>query len=184
MRIVAGDLRGRRIIAPAGARSRPTSARVREAVFSMVADAVQGAATLDLFAGSGALGLEALSRGAATADFVESHPRPARTIRENLAALDLTGRGRVRRMSWEAALAADRRDGRLYGLVLLDPPYSLIPDIRSDIAEALVPVLSADAVIVAEGPRAEAGWPGLDMPRRDRRHGGTSVSIYRQGGAA
>ena len=182
MRIVAGALGGRTIAAPPGRHSRPTSARIREAVFSMVGDAVRDAVVLDLFAGSGALGLEALSRGAAFVEFVDVHPRALAAVRANVATLGLTDRSRARRLSWEAALATDRRQGRLYGLVLLDPPYSLIPQIGASLGEALQPVLSDDAVVVAEGPRSSPGWPALGLPSRDRRHGGSVVSVYRRGG--
>src|SRR5437764_414764 len=92
-RIVAGVLGGRRIVAPPGRGTRPTSDRVREALFSILgADAVEGARVLDLFAGSGALGIEALSRGAASATFVESDPRAAAAIDRNLEELGLVGR--------------------------------------------------------------------------------------------
>lgn len=181
MRIVAGAFGGRRIVAPPGDRSRPTSARVREAVFSMVGEAVTGVAVLDLFAGSGALGLEALSRGAASIDLVDTDAAALRAIRANIATLDVGDRARVRRMSWDVALRTDRREERLYGLVLLDPPYSLIPDIRTEIAHALLPVLAPGALVVAEGPREQAGWPGLDLPCRERRHGSSSVSVYQRG---
>lgn len=146
----------------------------------MVGDSVVDVDVLDLFAGSGALGIEALSRGARHVDFVDLHPRALRTIRDNVGAFDLEEKSRVRRLSWESALAADRREGRVYGLVLLDPPYALISDIAPVLADALEPVLAAGAVIVAEGPRGMAGWPSLGYPHRDRRHGGTSVSVYRR----
>lgn len=184
MRIVAGSLGGRRVTTPPGERSRPTSARAREALFSMIGDAVGGVAVLDLFAGSGALGLEALSRGAREADFVDVDSPAVRAIADNIATFGLGERARVRRMSWDAALASDRRQKRLYGLVLLDPPYAHIPEISPLLASALNPLLAPGAVVAAEGPPGSEGWPGLDLPRRDRRHGGSVVSVYRSEGTA
>ena len=96
MRVVAGLYRGRRLQAPPGRSTRPTSDRVREALFSILGPAVEGARVLDLFAGSGALGIEALSRGAAEAVFVESDPRAAAAIRGNLKTLDASGRVHAR----------------------------------------------------------------------------------------
>ena len=122
LRIVAGTLGGRRIEAPTGRRTRPTREKVREAWFSALGGAVSGARAADLFAGSGALGLEALSRGAASVDFVESHPRIAEVLRDNIRALDVADRARVIRRGAESFLEG-LADDELYDLVLADPPY-------------------------------------------------------------
>ena len=121
MRVVAGIYGGRRLVAPPGDATRPTSDRVREALFSVLGASVAGARVLDLFAGSGALGIEALSRGAASALFVDRAPAAIKAIRTNLDALGIEAD--VRRMPALAALrtAADRGDA--YDLVFLDPPY-------------------------------------------------------------
>lgn len=121
LRIIAGELGGRRISAPPGRGTRPTREMVREAWFSALADAVPGARAADLFAGSGALGIEALSRGAASVDFVESDRRTAAVIRENLEALDLAGRSRLVRRDVGAFL--DDGVEEPYDLALADPPY-------------------------------------------------------------
>jgi 16S rRNA (guanine966-N2)-methyltransferase len=121
MRIVAGEWGGRRIEAPPGRDTRPTTDRVREAWMSAVADAIPGARVLDLFAGSGALGLEALSRGAERATFVESGAPALRALRANLAALDAEDRAAVVRgdaMRYLAGLSSDAFD-----LAFADPPY-------------------------------------------------------------
>ncbi len=120
MRIVAGAYGGRRLTAPRGGRVRPTSDRVREALFSILGT-VAGARVLDLFAGSGALGIEALSRGAAEATFVDSAPAAARAVRANLDALGIGAE--VRRADARAFLRSARAGGRQYDLVFLDPPY-------------------------------------------------------------
>jgi 16S rRNA (guanine966-N2)-methyltransferase len=99
MRIVAGQFRGRQLVVPKDRRVRPTADRVREAWMSILQDALPGARVLDLYAGSGALGLEALSRGAATADFVEISPPSLAALRENIAALGVEGRSEVHQAS-------------------------------------------------------------------------------------
>lgn len=122
MRVIAGSARGRPLKAPPGAGTRPTSDRVREALFSALGDSVPGAAVLDLYAGSGALAIEALSRGADRAVLVEREPRAARTIAENLARAGVAGRATVLRMPADR-YCADPVGGR-FGLVLADPPYA------------------------------------------------------------
>ena len=122
LRIIAGELGGRRIEAPSGRRTRPTREKVREAWFSALGAAVVDARAADLFAGSGALGLEALSRGATSVDFVESHPRVARILDENIEALELEGRTRVIRRGVEDFLDG-LPDDEPYDLALADPPY-------------------------------------------------------------
>ena len=118
MRVIAGTHRGARIAAPKGLATRPTGDRVREAAFNLIGP-VDGARVLDLFAGSGAMGIEALSRGAETVTFVESDRAACRTIAENLERLRLTGA----RVTCGDALWELRRESRTYDLVLVDPPY-------------------------------------------------------------
>jgi 16S rRNA (guanine966-N2)-methyltransferase len=122
MRIVAGEFRGRRLVPPRDARVRPTADRVREAWMSILADAVPGARVLDLYAGSGALGLEALSRGAASATFVELNPPSLRALEANIEALGVGGRATVSR--GDALRYAERLPEGAFDLVLADPPYS------------------------------------------------------------
>src|SRR3954468_12744768 len=123
MRVIAGTYGGRPLNAPPGAATRPTSDRVREALFSILGARVPGARVLDLFAGSGALGLEALSRGAGEALFVDDAAAAVRAIRANLDALG--GQAEVRRADALRFLDAARRGGAQYDLVFLDPPYRL-----------------------------------------------------------
>src|SRR3954466_3891901 len=121
MRIVAGRWGGRRVVAPSGAATRPTADRVREALFSILGPRVEGARVLDLFAGSGALGLEALSRGAAEATFVDSAPAAILAVRANLEALGGVGEGR--RADAVRFLRAAPGPARHYDLVLLAPTH-------------------------------------------------------------
>ena len=183
-RIIAGRAGGRRIaVPPAG--TRPTSDRVREALFSaLTADpGLDGAAVLDLCAGSGALGLEALSRGAANALFVESDRRAAAVLRRNVADLGLPGAA-VRIASAAAVLAAPA--DRPYDVVLVDPPYA-VPD--AEVAGWLAAAaangwLAGDAVVVVERGRGAAfPWPVPLVALRERRYGDTvlHVGVVEQG---
>lgn len=175
MRIVAGSRKGARILAPRGLDTRPTGDRVREAVFNLVGP-VDGADVLDLYAGSGAMGLEALSRGAARATFVESDREAAETIVRNLDKLRLEG-AVVLREDALRKLAADAASGRRYDLVLIDPPYTMIARILPALASYLPAVVSPAGVVVVEsGAREE---PELPLARRtSRRYGSTRVTLF------
>ena len=120
MRIIAGAFKGRRL-APVKGRIRPTAAKVREAVFSILGPTVSGLRVLDLFAGTGALGIEALSRGAAAAVFVEDHPESLKLLRRNLEDLGLGDRTRVRPQPVATALKHLAGHGEIFGLAFLDP---------------------------------------------------------------
>ena len=174
-RVIAGVAGGRRLIVPSGRDTRPTSDRAREGLFGTVhalLGSLDGLRVADLYAGSGAVGLEALSRGAAHALLVEAHPRAARVIRANIEALGLPGAeliaGRVDRVL--RAAPADP-----YDLVFADPPYAT-PD--ADVTAMLIALrdndwLSADALVVVE--RATRGpalaWPPGYAADRERRYG-------------
>ncbi len=174
MRVIAGTRRGRRLAAPRGRETRPTADRVREALFSILGD-VEGARVLDLFAGSGALGIEALSRGAAEATFVDSAPAAIRAIRANLAALDLDAT--VLRRDWRAALREASAASRHYDLVFLDPPYRLAASLGPPLAAALTPVVAAGGRVVAESDRRAPLDLGLPLSD-ERRYGDTTIRIH------
>ncbi len=175
MRIIAGTHRGHRIAAPKGRDTRPTSDRVRENAFNLIGP-VDGASVLDLFAGSGAMGLEALSRGAESATFVEADRQAAETIDQNLAKLRLPG-ARIVRADAVRALAAEASAGRKYDLVLVDPPYDLYPDLEPMLARYLPPVLAEGGLVVVEtGARVE---PELPLEQRtSRRYGSARVTLF------
>ena len=122
MRIVAGEFGGRHLAVPKDPRVRPTADRVREAWMSILGAALPGARVLDLYAGSGALGLEALSRGAASADFVELSPASLRALEANIRALSVDGRASVHRA--DALRYAERLPPAAFDLALADPPYT------------------------------------------------------------
>jgi 16S rRNA (guanine966-N2)-methyltransferase len=176
VRVVAGEHRGRPLKAPPGRGTRPTADRVREALFSIVGP-VDGLDVLDLFAGSGALGIEALSRGAASATFVESDRAAARTIRANLDALGESADVVVRdALAWLQAVPA----GTAFDLVLLDPPYDSAGRLATPLSERLPNVLAADALIVSESDKRTPLI--LDLPLIDERaYGDTRIAIHRAG---
>jgi 16S rRNA (guanine966-N2)-methyltransferase len=171
MRVVAGSAGGLRLVAPAGQQTRPTSDRVREATFNALGSlgAIEGAAVLDLFAGSGAMGIEALSRGAARATFVDADERARRAVRENLERTHLADRATVVASDAAAFLASSTER---FDLAVLDPPYAW------NGWSTLFPALPAD-VAVAESDREidpGTGWAVV----RARRYGTTVVSICRR----
>ena len=173
VRIVAGSAGGRRIAVPAGTGTRPTSDRAREAMFSTLGGLVDlhGARVLDLYAGSGALGLEALSRGATAAVFVESDLGAARTIEANAAALGLRGAD-VRRESAQRFTGGES-GAAPYRLVLADPPYDLPAEVLRGQLDALAPRLEAGAILVVERSARDADWvwPAPYEALRVRRYG-------------
>jgi 16S rRNA (guanine966-N2)-methyltransferase len=176
VRVVAGTHGGRRLVAPPGREVRPTADRVREALFAILGP-LEGVRALDLFAGSGALGIEALSRGAASAVFVDRDPRAVRAVRANLSSLSLEATvtradalGYLRR---RAPSGEDR-----FGLALVDPPYSLAFRLAGPLSELLPAVLLPDARIVTESDSRRPLL--LSLPLEDeRRYGDTRLAIHR-----
>lgn len=172
MRIVGGSRKGARIFAPKGRDTRPTPDRVREAVFSILGS-VDGLTVLDLFAGSGALGLEALSRGAASATFVESDSAALEAIERNLTKLDLQGALVVRTDAMKHLARTTER----YDVVFLDPPYEMVESLRMPLAEHLPRVLAEGGLVVFE--TAAGMQPELTLPvRSTRRHGSTQLTVF------
>ena len=167
MRVVAGSLRGRPIVAPEGQATRPTTDRVREATFNSLEShgAIDDAVVADLFAGSGALGIEALSRGARSCTFVERDRDALRSIRSNVDKLGIGDRSTVIASDVFAGIATLRG----VGLVLADPPYGF--DAWERLLVALEPVLASDAVVVLESDRpvpVPEGWEEFRVKRYSR----------------
>jgi len=177
MRVIGGELGGRRLKAPRGRGTRPTSDRVREALFAMLGE-IDGARVLDLFAGSGALGIEALSRGAAEAVFVERDAGALRALSANLRALELVPpRASVRRADASSALQGAGRAKETYDLLFIDPPYSQARDWGPELSTALPPLLAPAARVVVESDRRAPLQLELEL-ERERRYGDTSIRIH------
>lgn len=178
MRIVAGTARGRPLAAPPGQGTRPTSDKIRGAVFNILGQFFDGGAVLDLYAGTGAMALEALSRGCARAVCVERDRRVAEVLRRNAEACGFAGRVEVRVEPVEAALA--RLPPATFALVFVDPPYADGPGAALD---GVAPLLAPGARVVAEHdarrPPAERHGPLVRIDRRT--YGTTGISIYQPG---
>lgn len=181
LRVIGGALKGRTLRVPRGRLLRPTSNRVREALFASLAHELSGARVLDLYAGSGALGIEALSRGAAFALFVESARPALHALQRNLEALQLGARSRV--MACEARVAVRRlraEPGACFDLVLADPPYGSeeLPETLASLVAA--GLLAPEGVVVVEAGRRHPVGPidGLAC-ERERAYGDTVLSRWR-----
>lgn len=177
LRIVAGEWRGRRIVVPE-AQVRPTSDRVREAWMSIVGPSIDGARVIDLCAGSGALGLEALSRGAAHCDFVDRDPAVLKTLRKNIATLGAEERATVHRADVVEFLEDVEGAGGPWDLAFSDPPY------KQKVARTLVErwLAAPFATIFGVEHEAELVLPDADTDARaaDRRvYGGTAITLFR-----
>ncbi len=180
MRIVAGEFASRRLAAPRGRSTRPTSDRARESLFAALGDRVAGTRVLDLFAGSGALGLEALSRGAEHATFCDADRGAISAIRANVAALGVSQRARVVSGDARAFLRSAARRNERYTLILLDPPYAQLRSLLDGVALPLGAVLADDGTIVVES-MAGTGRGAVDLPGLSaiwhRTIGATSMTI-------
>jgi 16S rRNA (guanine(966)-N(2))-methyltransferase RsmD len=175
VRIIAGSRRGARIVAPRGTDTRPTPDRVREAAFNLIGP-VEGARVLDLYAGSGAMGLEALSRGATRVTFVEHDPAAIQAIERNLDKLGLTG-AELARVDAVSRVRADARAGTRYDLVLIDPPYRMLDDALTRLAPHLPAIVSPGGLVVVESAAREE--PELPLPlRTSRRYGSTRLTLF------
>jgi 16S rRNA (guanine966-N2)-methyltransferase len=179
MRIVAGRYGGRRLTAPRGSATRPTSDRVREALFQRLGP-LDDQRVLDLYAGSGALGLEALSRGARHATLVDSAPAAIKAIRTNVSALGLTAEQvDVRRQDARAFLRGARAAGHEYDLLLLDPPYRLAGALGRELSPLIAAVLAPGGRVVSESDRRAPLDLDPDLPLTDeRRYGDTVIRTH------
>jgi 16S rRNA (guanine966-N2)-methyltransferase len=178
MRVIAGQFGGRRLKAPRGRSTRPTSDRVREALFSMLGPLAE-ASVLDLFAGTGALAIEALSRGAARAVFVERDTAALAALKANLTALGLgEPQAKIARGEALAALRAARERGETYDLIFVDPPYGHAQALERELSVALPPLLGPSGRVVVESDRRRQ--LGLPLPiEQQRRYGDTTITIHR-----
>jgi 16S rRNA (guanine966-N2)-methyltransferase len=190
MRIIAGESHGRRLRAPRGTTTRPTTARVRNSIFSRLSARMDfaGARVLDLYAGSGSLGIEALSRGAAHATLVDSSPRAGAVMERNLAELRLAARGTILVTEVRRALIELSRRGERFDLVFIDAPYR--DDLTGEVLQRLVDLnlLSEQAWVVAEQYRRASAPAGEFLSRLERAVvatlGDHRIAFYRRAGRA
>ena len=178
MRIITGTARGRRLITPEGFDVRPTPEKVKEALFSALQFDIEGRRILDLFAGSGQLGIESLSRGAESATFVDNSPVSIKTVEKNLETCGLSENARVIKSDY-ASFCASSKD--IFDIAFLDPPYDkglLLPAIK-----AVLPLMSDYGTVICEHP------PYVELPKeiggfcvgRTYRYGKINVTVYRKG---
>jgi 16S rRNA (guanine966-N2)-methyltransferase len=175
MRIIAGSRKGATIYAPKSD-TRPTGDRVREAAFNLIGP-VDDMTVLDLFAGSGAMGLEALSRGASTAVFVELDREAQRAIERNVEKLRLTG-ATLLRMDARRALASEAASGRRYDLVVVDPPYAMFQTLQPTLSAYVPALLAEDGLVVVE--TAKRDHPDLRplAERTSRTYGSARITLF------
>lgn len=179
MRVISGYARGYSLKAPPGRLTRPTADRVREAIFNVIGPAIAGKTFLDLYAGSGAVGIEALSRGAKEVVFVEKNPRVAQVLRSNVKAIGAGEEAKV--MVVDAERACRKLHGRQFDIVFVDPPYDsgLLSIALKSVAQA--GIMAREGILIAEAskreefPRAQGQ---LVLVRKDR-YGDTVVAYYR-----
>lgn len=189
LKVCSGTAKGVPLKSAPGVGVRPTSARVRQAIFSALSEKIVGSCVLDLYAGTGAMGIEALSRGAAEAVFIEISTKCLRTIKENLERTSLSNRAAVLKGDAFRILRRLGRQGRKFDLVIADPPYEVKksserkPSLAQKTLKALVEsaILRANSVVVLEHSEKEAGLQvaaGLSL-LSVKKYGGTAVSIFR-----
>lgn len=179
MRVISGKARGVQLKTPDGMATRPTADRVKEALFSIIQFEVPGAAVLDLFGGTGQLGIEALSRGAKSAVFVDEREDACKIIRENLKRTHMESEGRVIRSDYAAYL---RRCREKYQIILLDPPYAEVFLENSLKIITEIDILQSGGIIVCERPvEKELPWEFEGFTRsRDYKYGKTLLTLYRK----
>ena len=179
MRVITGTARGITLKPPQGMQTRPTTDRVKEALFSIIQFEIPGARILDLFGGTGQLGIEALSRGAKSAVFVDAGEAPCKLIRENLRRTHLEENAKVVRSDYLAYLSGCREQ---FDIIFLDPPYAevFLENALKRIAE--IDILQSGGIIVAERPVGkELPWEFEGFTRsRDYKYGNTLLTVYRK----
>lgn len=181
MRVISGSAKGTRLRAPKSRSVRPTSDRVKEALFNILQFEIAGKKILDLYAGSGSLGIEALSRGAASATFVEQNPNTVRCLKENLKNTHLEEKATVYNLLVENFLERSKEFKNYYDLIFIDPPYKINPEKLKIVIEKAVNFLSSEGVIVVEHRAGiELDFPAHKLSLADKRtYGDTSLSFFK-----
>lgn len=174
MRVIAGKAKGHKLLAPEGLDVRPTLDRVKESLFSSITPYLNNAVVLDLFSGSGALGIEALSRGAESCDFVDCSKKSLAATRNNLASTKLENQARVHFSDWKAFL---KRTAHKYNIVFLDPPYS--KGIEEQVMVELCPVLQENGLVVLETEKIPPEFDGF-LNIRQAKYGRVFITLYKE----
>jgi 16S rRNA (guanine(966)-N(2))-methyltransferase RsmD len=184
MRVLAGALKGRRLVTPRGSTTRPTADQVRIALMDTLMPRLPGARVLDLFAGAGGVGLEALSRGAAHATFVERDARALAALRDNVATLGVAAQVRVEGRDVRAALDRLARDGAVFEVVFLDPPYDVPLVVPTLERLGALPLVTAEGIVVAQHMTKQPPPEAIGRLRvsRTRRFGETTLTFFRADG--
>ena len=180
-RIIAGKAKGTRLLAPPGDSCRPSSDRLKEALFSIIGDRILGARVLDLFAGTGQIGLEALSRGAREAVMVEKDRRTLEVLRTNLARTRLEEGARILAGDYRARLRSLVKAGESFDLIYLDPPWQLVAELAGELSRSLIPLLAPDALLIleSEGQKAADPLSGPSLTQlRSCQYGSGMLSFY------
>ena len=178
MRIIAGEARGRRIEAPAGRNTRPTLDRIRENMFNILQADIPESRILDLFAGSGALSLEAISRGAASAVLVDSDRKASMIQKQNAESLRFNDRIRLYCCDWTRAVRTLQEEKQKFDIIFLDPPYAMT-DLRT-VFTSLIPLIEKESMIVLEHEAGKSVSVPLEfMIVKDRSWGFCAVTVYR-----
>lgn len=177
MRIIAGEKKSRRIDAPEGTDTRPTADRIKEALFSILQRRLYDARVLDLYAGSGALSLEALSRGAASAQLVDKNFKACKVIRQNIQNLGYEERAKLQNTEDIKAVDLMEKQGMIFDLIFLDPPYRMnMTDMMARLEKKL---LAEDGMIVCEHDRSTPPDTPEKLMLQDRReYGNTGISFF------
>lgn len=180
MRVLTGQSKGKRLKVPRGKSLRPTAARIKKSIFDTLGPEVAGTRVLDLFSGTGNLGIEALSLGAAFCVFVEKNPATAGIIAQNLRSLGYTEQSRILNFDFRKALSMLSAENCGFDLVFVDPPYELYEKTGPhELAHDIQSVVGEKGVMVIEHPSGNViDSEGLDV--RTRKYGGTSISFLRR----
>jgi len=182
LRVITGIAKGRRLKAPRGLETRPTTDRTKESLFNIIGNRINGIMFLDLYAGTGAIGIEALSRGAGLAVFVENNPRALKVIRENLALTGLTGHARVLSQDAERAIETLAAEGSKFDIVFMDPPYlkGLVKTGLKKIDECRI--VASGGLVIAESGKLDVlpeSTGRLQLIRREK-YGDSDLSFYQE----
>jgi 16S rRNA (guanine966-N2)-methyltransferase len=182
MRVISGEARGHKLKAPAGLNTRPTTDRVKEAVFSMISEYILNACVLDLFAGSGALGIEALSRGAGECVFIDNDAESVKTVKLNLTKTGLINKAKIYKNNYENALEILIKKDKKFDIVFLDPPYYENFLIKTLKILSNSDIISNEGIIVAEHLKkdTEINIPEQFTIDRKKRYGDTEILIIKK----